>query len=190
MAWRNGRSVASNDRADDGQRGVPFNTGFSPNTRLPRILLKADKVGRRRMQDGLFDSGTLQAKVAAGAFTSTVLSAVVSVGAFAANAATRALFASGFVNSDLLESGSVTNTKLTSGFLKQAVLTGAAAGTFKLTGIDVGDSLVYVYEQNGTTGIITDRTAEFTIQSKDYISNAGGTSTASDKLLVLYLDLT
>ena len=190
MAWRNGRSVAADDRTESGRRRFSLSGDASPKTRLPRVLLPANKPGRSRIQDGFFDSSTLQDKIAPGALTNAVVSVLFSVGSFAANAATRALFASGFVASDLIAPGAVTKTKLADGFMKQAVLTGAAAGSFKLTGINVGDALVYVYEQNGTSGLITDRTSEFKIQSKDYISNVGGTSTAGDKLLVLYLDLT
>lgn len=190
MVWKNGRSVAVENRVEGDQRRSFVSDSRSGRIKLPLILLRANKIGRRRMQDGLFDSATLQAKIEAGAFTNAVLSAVVAAGAFAANAATRALFGAGFVNSDLLEAGAVTKTKLAGGFLKQSVLTGSTAGMFQLIGINPGDSLVYVHEQNGTSGIITDRTPEFTIKSKDYISNSGGTNTTGDKLLVLYLDLT
>ena len=190
MAWINGRSVAAGNRVEGDQRRPVESDQLPLRTRLPKLLLKADARGRGRMEDGLFDSATLQSKIAGGAFTSAVVEAVMAVGAFAATKAGRALFASGFVDSSLLASGSVTKSKLAGGFLQQSILTGSTAGSFRLTGIDVGDSLVYVYEQDGTSGLITDRTTEFKVQSKDYISNVNGTDTTGDKLLVLYLDLT
>jgi len=189
MAWKNGRSVADNDREEIGPRRSALRNALA-TTSLPRVLLPDSPVGRRRIADGFFSSDVLISKVASGAFTSTVLSALFSAGSFAANKAVRALFASGFVSSDLIDAGAVTKTKLAGGFLKHAVLTGSTAGSFKLTGIDVGDELIHVYEQDGVSGLITDRTSEFKILSNNYISNAAGTNTTDDKLLVLYLDLT
>ncbi len=190
MAWKNGKSVAEGDRKEGGTRQTASRSPRPSRALLPKILLDATVLGRRRMADGFFDSDTLLSKVQAGAITSGVLTTLVTVGAFAADAASRALFATGFVSSDLLASSAVTKGKLAGGFLKQSVLTGAAAGAFRLTGISAGDELIYVYEQNGTSGLITDRTSEFMILSEDYISNVGGADTSGDKLLVLYLDLT
>ena len=190
MVWKNGKSVAEGDRKEGGTRQTASRGSRPSRALLPKTLLAATVIGRRRMADGFFDSDILTTKVQAGALTSSVLTALVAVGAFAADTASRALFAAGFVSSDLLASSAVTKEKLAGGFLKQSVLTGAAAGSFKLTGISAGDELIYVYEQNGTSGLITDRTSEFTVLSDDYISNVSGADTSGDKLLVLYLDLT
>ena len=42
-------------------------------------------------------------------------------------------------------------------------------------------------EQDGTSGVLTDLSSEFSIVKADTISNTGGTATSSDKLLVFYL---
>lgn len=67
------------------------------------------------------------------------------------------------------------------------VATGAAAGDVTVTGIATGDKLLAVIVLVGA-GVdvtdITDLTSEFTITAADTINNTGGTSTASNKLLI------
>lgn len=72
------------------------------------------------------------------------------------------------------------------------VATGGAAGDITVTGIAKGDRLIAVLEFATAAAIatLTDRTAEFDITAADTINNAGGTSTASDSLLVIYEDRT
>jgi len=139
---------------------------------------------------GVFTSDRIAYAFAGGALTNTVLLGLIKTGTFLADTATRALFADGFVNSALLAAQSVLKTHLAGKFMAQAVISGGSAGDHTVTGISIGDELIYVYEQNGTSGLITDLTSEFSITKSDTINNTGGTSTSSDKLLVLYLDLT
>jgi len=70
--------------------------------------------------------------------------------------------------------------------VKTALIAGGAAGDHVVTGILTTDILVSVTEEDGTSGVMTDRTAEFEISAADTINNTGGTSTATDKLLVVY----
>lgn len=74
--------------------------------------------------------------------------------------------------------------------LTSAIIAGGAAGDHTVTGIATGDALVYVYEQDGTSGLLTDLTSEFSVSAADTISNAGGTDTTGDYLVILYWDLT
>lgn len=76
--------------------------------------------------------------------------------------------------------------------LKTSVITGGAAGDHTVTGIAVGDELVSVLEFATAAAIatLTDRTSEFSITAADTVNNAGGTSTASDSLLVIWVDRT
>lgn len=72
--------------------------------------------------------------------------------------------------------------------LKQALITGGAAGDHTVTGIATSDKLVSVYHYTpGSASAFADLTGEFTISAADTINNAGGTSTASDTLLVTYV---
>tara|TARA_R110002051_G_scaffold313031_1_gene388686 strand:+ start:1540 stop:2091 length:552 start_codon:yes stop_codon:yes gene_type:complete len=139
---------------------------------------------------GVFTSDRIAYAFASGALTNAVLLGLIKTSTFLADTATRALFADGFVNSTLLAAQSVLKTHLTGKFMAQAVISGGGAGDHTVTGISIGDELIYVYEQNGTSGLITDLTSEFSITKSDTINNTGGTSTSGDKLLVLYLDLT
>ena len=65
---------------------------------------------------------------------------------------------------------------------RTAVITGGAAGALTVTGIKVGDVTLRVI--NLTDG--ADVSAEFSITAANTISNAGGTATTSDKLLVMW----
>ena len=90
-----------------------------------------------------------------------------------------------------LGSGSVTKEELAGGFLKVKLITGGAPGDIVVSGIAVGDELVFVgvFATAASIATCTDLTAEFTVASGK-INNAGGTSTASNLLMVIYLDLT
>lgn len=132
------------------------------------------------MAPSYFDSVHALITWATDAITNAFLLKVVADGSFVANAATRALFASGFVSKDLLAGG----------FLKERLVPGGAAGDFNVPGIATADELVAVWEQDGTSGLLTDRTGEFTISAPDTINNGGGTDTTGDTLVVKYLDLT
>jgi hypothetical protein len=70
----------------------------------------------------------------------------------------------------------------------QALIAGGSAGDHTVTGIALADTLVSVFEQDGTSGLLTDRTSEFTISAADTINNTGGTDTTGDKLLITYVD--
>ena len=67
-----------------------------------------------------------------------------------------------------------------------ALISGGAAGDHTVTGILTTDELLAVFEQDGTSGLLTDLTSEFSISAADTINNTGGTATTSDFLLVLY----
>lgn len=78
--------------------------------------------------------------------------------------------------------------------IKTAVITGGAAGNHTVTGISKGlkhydgDKLISVIEVAVTTGVPTDRTAEFSITADNTINNTGGTDTTNDRLVVIYSD--
>ncbi len=81
--------------------------------------------------------------------------------------------------------------------LRVSLVTGGAAGPLTLTGIKAptgkdfagrGDQLIAVIESNGTTGLLTDLTSEFSISADDTIDNTGGTATTADTLLVIWND--
>lgn len=80
------------------------------------------------------------------------------------------------------------------GPLRCAIISGGSAGALTLTGIAVGDSILMVarFDLDGTASNIDldDLTSEFRISAADTISNTGGSDTTSDKLLILYMDLT
>ena len=59
---------------------------------------------------------------------------------------------------------------------------GGAAGNHTVTGIQTTDILRKVWEQDGSSGLMTDLTSEFTIDSLNTIDNTAGTSTSGDFL--------
>jgi len=143
-------------------------------------------VESERLEDESFDSETIERLFVSSTFTTSLLTRLFVKGVFSATSAVRALFASGFVNSSLIEDGSVTGVKITNP-IKVALISGGAAGNHTVAGLSIKDELVFVFEQNGTSGILTDLTSEFDIKKADTIDNTGGTSTSSDKLLVMYI---
>jgi len=67
------------------------------------------------------------------------------------------------------------------------LISGGAAGNHTVSGLTIQDELIGVFEQNGTSGILTDLSTEFSIKTSDTIDNTGGTATSGDKLLIFYL---
>lgn len=67
------------------------------------------------------------------------------------------------------------------------IASGGAAGTHVATGVEIGDRIRQVYEEDGTSGISTDRKPEFVdpIAVDDQLDNTGGTDTTGDQLLVV-----
>ena len=68
--------------------------------------------------------------------------------------------------------------------VQKALISGGAAGNHTVTGILLNDVLVCVWEQNGTSGLLTDLTSEFSITADNTINNTGGTATTGDTLIV------
>lgn len=179
MPWKNGRYIprATTDTSKAFQRQPdPIIAG-----KLPLV-----DVDGENFADDLFDETLLSRVIAASTFTPTFLLRVISKGTFSAANKMRSLFATGFVNSDLIEDGAITGAKITNP-IKISLISGGAAGVHTVSGITIRDDLIAVFEQNGTSGILTDLSSEFSIAKADTINNTGGTATSSDKLLVFYL---
>jgi hypothetical protein len=132
------------------------------------------------MAAGYFVTAQVSRVFATGSFTNENLIKLIPASGFLADVATRALFASGFVS----------HTMLAGGFLKIRITAGGVAGDHTVTGINVGDELAGVLRQDGTTGLLTNLTTEFSITAMNTINNAGGTNTTGDFLVVWFLDLT
>lgn len=95
------------------------------------------------------------------------------------------------LGSSALQPDSVTKTKLAGGFSQISLLAGGAAGDHVIAGIAVGDELVKVLHISTAVSIATiaDLTSEFTVAAGK-ITNALGTDTTDDQLLVFWNDLT
>ena len=76
------------------------------------------------------------------------------------------------------------NIRNSTAIIQKVIITGGAAGNHSVAAIKANDKLVCVWEQDGTSGLLTDRTSEFSIASDGVINNGGGTATGGDKLLV------
>ena len=96
----------------------------------------------------------------------------------------------GKVTTAKIADDAVTKAKLAGSFMGMALVAGGAAGDITVTGIATDDELVAVWEQDGTSGLLTDLTSEFSITAADTINNTDGSATTGDKLVVVYLDLT
>jgi hypothetical protein len=74
--------------------------------------------------------------------------------------------------------------------VRQAVIDGGAAGALVLTGVLATDRLISVARLNRDATAanvdLDDLTAEFSISDDDEITNAGGTNTTGDALLVTW----
>ncbi len=69
------------------------------------------------------------------------------------------------------------------------LVAGGVAGAHTLTGIALGDRIVFVGHFSTLAAIATlaDLTSEFTVSAADTIDNTGGTDTSSDQLMVHYM---
>jgi uncharacterized protein YjdB len=67
--------------------------------------------------------------------------------------------------------------------IKSRTVAGAVAGNVTVTGIKKGDTLIMVQPVNVASA---PRTSEFTVTADDTINNTGGTSTATQVLLVMW----
>jgi hypothetical protein len=72
------------------------------------------------------------------------------------------------------------------GFVMQQAVAGAAAGNIAVSKIKKGDHLVSVIMVTATTAALTDLTSQFTITANAQINNTGGTSSASNGLIVTW----
>lgn len=98
-------------------------------------------------------------------------------------------------------SGVAAALALATKFLRFTIISGGSAGALTLTGIATGDLILSVLQFNivadtgsSATGnkvdTVADLTSEFSIAGADSITNASGTATTGDKLLVIWYDLT
>lgn len=158
---------------------MPPSRGIDPSALMGNV--ESD-----RLESESFTSETINRLFPSHVFTTTLLTRLFAKGVFSATSAVRSLFASGFVNTSLIEDGAVTGAKMVNP-IKVALISGGSAGNHTVSGLSIRDELVFVFEQNGTSGILTDLTTEFDIKKADTIDNTGGTSTSSDKLLVMYI---
>lgn len=77
------------------------------------------------------------------------------------------------------------------GFGKVEVyVTGAVAGDVTVTGISKGDLLTSVKRFSSAGALEAVVTSEFSITAANTINNTGGTSSATKKLLIEYIDMT
>lgn len=90
-----------------------------------------------------------------------------------------------------LQAASVLKAKLAGGFSNMKLLAGGAAGDHVIAGIAVGDELVGVLHISTAADVATiaDLKSEFTVAAGK-ITNALGTDTTNDQLLVFWNDLT
>lgn len=78
---------------------------------------------------------------------------------------------------------------VTPGKIKTATISGGAAGDFTVTGIAAGDELLAVWEQDGTSKLLVDRTAQFSITAANTINNTGGTALTGDNVIVVWREV-
>jgi hypothetical protein len=176
MPWVNGVYVA---KQRDSSQFESIASG-SVNT------VVVNDVDQDSFAENFFDESFISTRFSSGSFTASVLKRLLPKRVISAANDIRSLFEPGFVNTELIEDGAVTGAKI-SNPIKLALINGGSAGTHTVTGIKITDELISVLEQNGTSGILTDLTTEFSIVKSDTISNSGGTATSSDKLIILYL---
>ena len=72
------------------------------------------------------------------------------------------------------------------GIVMQQSVAGAVAGNVTVSKIRKNDHLVSVIMVTATTAALADRTSEFTITANGTINNTGGTTSASNFLLVTW----
>lgn len=78
------------------------------------------------------------------------------------------------------------NVQINKGFVMQQAVTGAAAGDITVSKIKKDDHLVSVIMVTATTAALTDLTSQFSITADAKINNTGGTSSASNGLIVTW----
>ena len=174
MPWRNGRYIS---------RPQPVINEPAGGT---NAITSSQDLGEDDIPDGLFTETVMSRVMVAGSFTATFLKRMLPLSVFSVKNGMRSLFESGFVGSDMIQDGAITGSKIVNP-IKIALIDGGAAGTHTVSGLKITDELIAVLEQNGTSGLLSDLTTEFSIKKADTIDNTGGTATSSDKLLVLYL---
>lgn len=181
MPWRNGRYVPR-------ETAAPVQSPVSPKKiqNIARNAFRDTPLESENFDDDLFDSTLISRVFTAGSFTASFLLRVIGKSTFTAASGLRGLFGSGFVNSSMIENGAITGAKITNP-IKIALISGGAAGNHTVSGLTIQDELIGVFEQNGTSGILTDLSTEFSIKTSDTIDNTGGTATSGDKLLIFYL---
>ena len=178
MPWKNGRYIPREPTVNEQLANSV--QGKASRTQIPRPLSTS------QINSGFFSSKVISAVFASGSFTASVLKHLVLKSTFSPASGLRSLFSSGFVNGAMIEDGSVTGAKIVNP-IKVSLISGGAAGNHTVSNIKINDELIAVLEQNGTSGILTDLSTEFSIVKADTIDNTGGTATSSDKLLIFYI---
>ena len=181
MPWRNGRYVPREITS-------PTEPLVTPKKiqNIARGAFRTTNLRSENFDDNLFDSTLVSRAFAASSFTASFLLQVIGKSTFTAASGLRGLFGSGFVDSSMIENGAITGAKITNP-IKIALINGGAAGNHTVSGLTIQDELIGVFEQDGTSGILTDLSTEFSIKTSDTIDNTGGTATSGDKLLIFYL---
>jgi|TARA_R100000084_G_C4654261_1_gene151776 hypothetical protein len=174
MPWKNGRYVP---------RLRPEPAKVERQTR--RIQVES-RLNINEINDSSFTETFIQRIFAAESFSASFLRSVIPDAVFSVKSGLRSLFSPGFVSSEMIADNSITGSKITNA-IKASLINGGSAGNHTVSGIKPIDELICVFEQNGTSGLLTDLTSEFSIKKADTISNTGGTATSGDKLLVFYL---
>ena len=80
-------------------------------------------------------------------------------------------------------------------FVRSQLVAGGVAGKIAVSNIKKNDQLAGVYSQDDTSGVLTEETDEFLVNTNSgqiiredgYIDNTGGTTTAAHHLLVSWL---
>ena len=178
MPWRNGRYVPRETTS-------PTEPLVTPKKiqNIARGAFRTTNLSSENFDDNLFDSTLVSRAFAASSFTASFLLQVIGKSTFTAASGLRGLFGSGFVDSSMIENGAITGAKITN----PIKINGGAAGNHTVSGLTIQDELIGVFEQDGTSGILTDLSTEFSIKTSDTIDNTGGTATSGDKLLIFYL---
>ena len=181
MPWRNGRYIPRTNNVALEENSRTSITNESVRSEIRRTSLKSEN-----FNNNFFDATFISRVFAAGSFTAAFLSRVAPKSLFSSKSGLRSLFEPGFVDSSLIADGAVVGSKISNPF-RVALIDGDSAGIHTVSGIGIRDELIAVLEQNGTSGILTNLSTEFSIKTENKIDNSGGTDTSNDKLLVFYL---
>lgn len=95
------------------------------------------------------------------------------------------------IQTAIADAAQVDKGEIPAGFLKVVLATGGAAGDITVSGIAVGDELVFVgvFDSAADIATLTDLTSEFAVAAGK-INNAEGTATTGATLQVIYIDRT